>query len=285
MKGGDGCPGWSPSPRRRLCSPRPLGDRADARDRLHQPHREGPPRLMTTLTPPPRWPAAAPDPSATAGAASRIALWALLQRDLVVLRKHVVEFVIRTLVQPFLLVLRLPLRVPDRSARASAAAAAGGRSAFATVLVPGVVGISIMFQGVQSVAMQLSRSSGSPGRSRTGSRRPARSGWWPWPRSSRAPSRACSRRRSCSPSPRWSTPRGYTPISTSTGGSCHPATAGVRGFSAAGPVARDQFEPRNIGLMFGFIVLPITFLGGTYYHGPGWRRSRSAASTGCRRWC
>jgi ABC-2 type transport system permease protein len=25
------------------------------------------------------------------------------------------------------------------------------------------------------------------------------------------------------------------------------------------------FEPRNIGLMFGFIVLPITFLGGTYY--------------------
>jgi len=26
-----------------------------------------------------------------------------------------------------------------------------------------------------------------------------------------------------------------------------------------------SFEPRNIGLMFGFIVLPITFLGGTYY--------------------
>jgi ABC-2 type transport system permease protein len=26
-----------------------------------------------------------------------------------------------------------------------------------------------------------------------------------------------------------------------------------------------SFEPRNIGLMFGFIILPITFLGGTYY--------------------
>jgi ABC-2 type transport system permease protein len=25
------------------------------------------------------------------------------------------------------------------------------------------------------------------------------------------------------------------------------------------------FEPRNIGLMFGFVVLPLTFLGGTYY--------------------
>jgi ABC-2 type transport system permease protein len=26
-----------------------------------------------------------------------------------------------------------------------------------------------------------------------------------------------------------------------------------------------SFEPRNIGLMFGFVILPVTFLGGTYY--------------------
>ena len=32
-----------------------------------------------------------------------------------------------------------------------------------------------------------------------------------------------------------------------------------------GLVLGTSFEPRNIGLMFGFIVLPITFLGGTYY--------------------
>ena len=25
------------------------------------------------------------------------------------------------------------------------------------------------------------------------------------------------------------------------------------------------FEARNLGLMFGFVVLPLTFLGGTYY--------------------
>jgi ABC-2 type transport system permease protein len=30
-------------------------------------------------------------------------------------------------------------------------------------------------------------------------------------------------------------------------------------------VLGTTFEPRNIGLMFGFIILPITFLGGTYY--------------------
>jgi ABC-2 type transport system permease protein len=34
-----------------------------------------------------------------------------------------------------------------------------------------------------------------------------------------------------------------------------------------GLVLGTSFEPRNIGLMFGFIILPITFLGGTYY---GW---------------
>jgi ABC-2 type transport system permease protein len=32
-----------------------------------------------------------------------------------------------------------------------------------------------------------------------------------------------------------------------------------------GLVLGTSFEARNIGLMFGFVILPITFLGGTYY--------------------
>jgi ABC-2 type transport system permease protein len=36
-----------------------------------------------------------------------------------------------------------------------------------------------------------------------------------------------------------------------------------------GLVLGTSFEPRNIGLMFGFVILPITFLGGTYYQ---WNR-------------
>ena len=43
-------------------------------------------------------------PTRSKFAASRTALWALIVRDLVVLRKHIGEFVIRTLIQPFLLV-------------------------------------------------------------------------------------------------------------------------------------------------------------------------------------
>jgi len=35
--------------------------------------------------------------------------------------------------------------------------------------------------------------------------------------------------------------------------------------SSLGLLLGTTFEPRNIGLMFGFIILPITFLGGTYY--------------------
>jgi ABC-2 type transport system permease protein len=35
--------------------------------------------------------------------------------------------------------------------------------------------------------------------------------------------------------------------------------------SALGLLLGTAFEPRNIGLMFGFVVLPLTFLGGTYY--------------------
>ena len=37
---------------------------------------------------------------------------------------------------------------------------AGSESAFATILVPGVVGISVMFQGVQSIALAMAQEFG-----------------------------------------------------------------------------------------------------------------------------
>jgi ABC-2 type transport system permease protein len=39
--------------------------------------------------------------------------------------------------------------------------------------------------------------------------------------------------------------------------------------TSLGLLLGTTFEPRNIGLMFGFVVLPLTFLGGTYYQ---WER-------------
>ena len=94
-------------------------------------------------------------PARSAAAASRVALRALIVRDLVVLRKHSVEFVIRTVIQPFLLVFVFLYVFPSIGQGVGAGHGAAAESGFATVLVPGVVGISIMFQGIQAVALAL----------------------------------------------------------------------------------------------------------------------------------
>ena len=91
-------------------------------------------------------------------AVSRAAFWALLLRDLAVLRKNLSEFVLRTLVQPFLLVFVFLYVFPQIGQ--GVGGGAGGESSFATVLVAGVVGLSIMFQGIQAVALPLANEFG-----------------------------------------------------------------------------------------------------------------------------
>lgn len=211
-------------------------------------------------------------------AASRAALYALLLRDLAVLRKHLVEFVLRTLVQPFLLVFVFLYVFPDIGQ--SVGGSSGGSTSFATVLVPGVVGISVMFQGVQSVALQLAQEFGFTREIEDRVQAP------------------------CSVS--------LVAVSKILAGVVQGIIAaaivfpiasvvhahGVRAdfhvhwwivvtlvpltclaFSSLGLVLGCVFEPRNIGLMFGFIVLPITFLGGTYYQ---WTRLASVKVGGFR---
>jgi ABC-2 type transport system permease protein len=202
-------------------------------------------------------------PLRSTAAASRLALAALVRRDLLVLRKHFLEFVLRTLIQPFLLVFVF-LYVfptigqgiggagPDRSA---------AESAFATVLVPGVVAISIMFQGVQSVALSLAQEFGYTREIED---------------------------RVQAPCPIWLVAvakilSGATqglisavivfPIAAvvHAGGVeahltfhwaiiCTLVPLACLGFTCLGLLLGTTFEPRNIGLMFGFIILPITFL-------------------------
>jgi ABC-2 type transport system permease protein len=210
-------------------------------------------------------------PIRSAASASRIALRALILRDLVVLWKHKIEFVIRTVVQPFLLCFVFLYVFPKigqavggtGTGRGGAAAAS---SAFATVLVPGVVGISIMFQGIQAVAMQMAQEFGFTREIED---------------------------RVQAPCPIWLVAMAKV-LSGAMQGVISAAivlpiasvvhAAGVEAhlnlhwwiiltlvpiscvaMAALGLVLGTSFEPRNIGLMFGFVVLPITFLGGTYY--------------------
>src|SRR5271167_4350238 len=94
--------------------------------------------------PPGRAAGIALEPTRSTFTASRTALRALILRDLVVLRKNFGEFVARTLIQPFLLVFVFLYVFPRIGQGVGAGAGPVAESHFATVLVPGVVAISIM---------------------------------------------------------------------------------------------------------------------------------------------
>src|ERR1700751_3857420 len=73
-------------------------------------------------------------PTRSVAAASWTALGALLLRDLVVLRKHIWEFVLRTLIQPFLLCFVF-LYVFPKIGQGIGGGGPGGESALSTLLV------------------------------------------------------------------------------------------------------------------------------------------------------
>ena len=206
----------------------------------------------------------------TAFAASRTALGALLLRDLVVLRKNVWEFVLRTVIQPFLLCFVFLYVFPKIGQAVGGTHGAGGGLAaeqvFATVLVAGVVGISIMFQGVQSVALQMSQEFGftreiedrvqapcpiwlvAIAKVLSGTAQGMISAAIVLPIASVVHAPGVEAHLSL----HWPLILTLVPISCVA-------------MSSLGLLLGTSFEPRNIGLMFGFVVLPITFLGGTYY--------------------
>jgi ABC-2 type transport system permease protein len=205
-------------------------------------------------------------PARSAAAASRTALGALILRDLMVLKKHFGEFVARTLVQPFLLVFVFLYVFPTIGQGIGGGGGARSESAFATVLVPGVVGIAIMFQGIQAVALQLAAEFGYTREIED---------------------------RVQAPCPIWLVAMAKV-FSGAVQGMISallvfPIAAVVHAkgvhadlsyhwwilltliplacvaMTSLGLLLGTTFEARNIGLMFGFVVLPLTFLGGTYY--------------------
>ena len=187
-------------------------------------------------------------------------------RDLVVLRKHIWEFVLRTIIQPFLLCFVFLYVFPKIGQGIGGGHGTAAQSAFATILVPGVVGISIMFQGVQSIALAMAQEFGFTREIED---------------------------RVQAPCPIWLVAMAKV-LSGAAQGVLSAAIVlpiasvvhapGVQAhitlhwwiivtlvplaciaMAGLGLVLGTSFEPRNIGLMFGFIILPITFLGCTYY--------------------
>ncbi|MGA9696584.1 MAG: hypothetical protein WBQ62_09260 [Dehalococcoidales bacterium] len=199
-------------------------------------------------------------------AASRTAFAALLLRDLTVLKKGLAVFILRTLIQPFLLVFVFLYVFPKIGQGIGGGGGAGGESSFATVLVAGVVALSIMFQGIQAVALPLANEFGytkeiedrvlaplpvsmvAIGKVVAGAIQGLISALIVFPIA------AVIHAPGVHPNLTVNWPILVTLIPLS----CIMT-------SSLGLFLGTRISPREIGLMFGFIVLPITFLGGTYY--------------------
>jgi ABC-2 type transport system permease protein len=196
--------------------------------------------------------------------ASLTAFKALLLRDLTVLRKNLGSFIPRTILQPFLLVFVFLYVFPKIGTSVGGTGAA--ESAFAAVLVAGVVGLSIMFQGIQAVALPMVQEFGYTKEIED---------------------------RVLAPLPVW-----MVAVGKVTAGAIQGLIAAVIVFPIAAVVHIPEihiqlqvswpvlltmlplaciacgalgltfgtiFDPRQVPIMFGIVILPMTFLGGTYY--------------------
>ncbi|HEY6275510.1 MAG TPA: ABC transporter permease [Streptosporangiaceae bacterium] len=204
-------------------------------------------------------------PTRSVAAASWTVLGALMLRDLVVLRKHLWQVTARTVIQPFLLCFVF-LYVFPKIGQGVGGHTPQSESAFATVLVPGVIGISILFQGVQSIALAMAHEFGSTreiedrvqapcpiwlvavAKVLSGAAQALLAAIVVLPMASviHAPGVHAHL------TPHWWIIVTFLPLACVA-------------MAFLGLVLGTVFEPRNIGLMFGFIILPTTILGGTYY--------------------
>ena len=222
---------------------------------------------MTSTTTPEAGPAS-PPPHRELGAirpqraASITAFRSLLLRDVVVLRKNLKEFIPRTILQPFLLVFVFTYVFPKIGQGVGGGGPAAGD--FSTSLVAGVIGLSILFQGIQSVALPLVQEFGytkeiedrvlAPlpvslvafGKITAGAVQSAIAALIVFPVAAVVPATPVHLHIS------WLVLITLLPLACLT---C----------AAMGLTFGTIFEPRTIPVLFGIVVLPLTFLGGTYY--------------------
>jgi len=189
------------------------------------------------------------------------AFTALLLRDLAVLRKEFLQFMSRTVMQPLLFVFVFTYVFPKIG---QGVGGASGEQSFSNLLVPGVVAIACIFQGIQAVALPLVQDFGY--------------------------SREIEDR-VMAPLPVWS-----VAVEKIVAGAIQGLIAATIVFPLAlvvpatpvhldvrplelltllplasltaaslGMVLGTRVNPRQVPLLFGVVVIPIIFLGATYY--------------------
>jgi ABC-2 type transport system permease protein len=190
------------------------------------------------------------------------AFGALLLRDFAVLRKNLKEFVPRTLLQPLLLVFVFTYVFPKigQGVGGSGASAA----AFSSVLVAGVVATAILFQGIQAVSLPLVQEFGY-------TREIEDRVLAPLPVALVAVEKIVAGGLQCLlaglivfpiatvvPATDVHLDLNWPVLLTMIPIAC--VMAGAMGLTFG-----TAFEPRTVPMLFGVVLIPITFLGCTYY--------------------
>lgn len=202
-------------------------------------------------------------PDRAPGAASLVAFGALLARDLTVTRKNLREVVPRTLLQPLLLMFVFTYVFP-KIGQGVGGVGGDATGSFSTLLVAGVVALAIIFQGIQSVALPMVQEFGY-------TREIEDRVLAPLPVSLVAVEKIVAGAIISFCSALLVFPIAAivpaTPVNLEIDWpvliTLMPLACIMAG--ALGLTFGTRFEPRNVPILFGVVVLPLTFLGAIYY--------------------
>lgn len=221
--------------------------------------------MTTTTAPVPAASAAAGLPELGPLRQSRAsAFGALLLRDLTVLRKNLKEFIPRTIIQPFLLVFVFTYVFPKIGQGVGGGAGSEAAAQFTSILIAGVLGTAIIFQGIQAVALPLVQEFGY-------TREIEDRVLAPLPISLVAIEKIVAGALQCLfagvivfpiamivPATDVNLDISWPVLLTLV-----PLACVMSG--ALGLMFGTMFDPRTVPMLFGVILIPITFLGCTYY--------------------
>lgn len=195
-------------------------------------------------------------------AAALAAFRALLARDLAVLRKELVVFVVRSVMQPLLLLFVFTYVFPRIGQ--GIGGTGPGPADFSTLLVAGVVATAMIFQGIQAVALPLVREFGytreiedrvlaplpvwavAVEKIVSGALQALLAGLIVFPLAALVPVDDVRLQVD------WPTLLAVAPLAALAG-------------AALGLAIGTRVQPNQVPLMFSVIVIPMTFLGATYY--------------------
>lgn len=197
------------------------------------------------------------------------AFFGLMQRDLRVLTREIVPFVIRVAMNPLLFLFVFTYVMPHMAGGSKlspvAGMAAAGGGGFGTVLLPGLMAVAIMFSGIAAVALPLAQEFGV-------TREIDDRVMCPLPIGAVAIEKIVFSAIQSLVAAAVVFPLAYyvpsTPVLAHVSSWWFLAVVLVLASLLAGALGLTigtLVQPKQIGLIFGVVIVPITFLGCVYY--------------------